>query len=168
MTIELILFCSVSSKEAVPGIKNKAAVVICNEKHLLIENEINRYAADHNVALSIDTIKFKRELDEVLVQIDVSEIDYDQIITHFLPQIISLIPKKESTEVVFKALELVEDEREDIVRNILSSVSSEKKQALLELFLDKYNLKLCDFINSVMNQNGITAKIKEINVVSEE
>lgn len=150
------------------GVKNKVAVGICNEKHLLIEKETNRFIADNNVKLSVNNVGFKKELNEVLVQIDVSEIDYDQIIINFLPQIVSLIPKKDSTEIVFKALDIVKDERETIVRNILSSVSSEKKQELLELFLTQYNSKLCDLINSAMYKNSIIAKINEVTVVNEE
>lgn len=72
---------------------------------------------------------------------------YDQIIIQSLPQIISWI-QKDNTTVLFRVLEMSEDERETWLKNVLSSLSSEQKQEIIKWLFELNNLNLCDLPNT--------------------
>lgn len=72
---------------------------------------------------------------------------YDQIIIQSLPQIISWI-QKDNTTVLFRVLEMSEDERETWLKNVLSSLSSEQKQEIIKWLLEMNNSNLCDLLNT--------------------
>lgn len=72
---------------------------------------------------------------------------YDQIIIQSLPQIISWI-QKDNTTVLFRVLEMSEDERETWLKNVLSSLSSEQKQEIIKWLFELNNLNLCDLLNT--------------------
>lgn len=81
-----------------------------------------------------------------------------------LPKIIEQIPSNEKTEAIIKALDIVGDDRDGLVKGILQSLSDEKKEELTAHFVNSYSKELCDLLNKLISKNGIAAEITDINI----
>ena len=147
------------------GLKDKAAVKFCNGRKSVIVNATNQILMKQKIKLKANDMFFSQEENQVKVQIDISEIDYEQIVIRFLPQIIDVIPKIDSTEPFIDALDLLKEEREDIVKALLGGLSNEKKEKLVKLFTNSYQKEICTFINKLINENGVKAEISELIVL---
>lgn len=79
-------------------------------------------------------------------------------------QLISIIPENEKTAAIIKALDLIKDEREQIVRGVLAALDDSKKEELLKLFVNAYSDKLCGLINNLLKQNNIIATVEDFEI----
>ena len=139
--------------------KNKVAVSLCNKNKEMLIKEINVFLADNHINATVVALQTKHENEYVIIQAKVIQVDYEKIILHYLPDIISLIPKDENTEVFLKALQLIKDEREQMISAMLSSMDEAKKDEVLKLFVNAYRDDLCVALNELLAENNIVATV---------
>ena len=155
----------IKSTELLPkSFINKVAIGLCNKNNELLASEINNIMEKNNINASVNDIFMKQEMEKVIIQACVSNVDYEEIIIHFMPQLISIIPENEKTAVILKALELLNNEREQMVRGILLSMNDAKKEEVVKLFVNAYSDKLCGLINNLMSKNDIIAAVEYLQI----
>ena len=137
---------------------------MCNKNREMLVGEINNILVKNQISLTLVDLYMKKEMDQVIVQASISKVDYDDMIIHFLPQLISIIPENEKTAAIIKALDLIKDEREQMVRGVLAALDDSKKEELLKHFVSAYNDKLCGLINNLLKQNNIIATIEDLEI----
>lgn len=144
--------------------KNKVAVSLCNKNKEMLIKEINHFLEDNHIKATVVGLQTKHENEHVLIQAKIIQVDYEKIVLHYLPDIISLIPNDENTEVFLRALQLLENEREQMISAMLSSMSEAKKDEILKLFVNAYRDELCIAINELLADNDIVVTVDELKI----
>lgn len=147
------------------GIKDAMVIKLCNQHRNTIISKLNDLLSDKEIELEVRNVILEGGAKKMKIQLEVDNINYEQIIIKFLPQIIELIPQNEKTKVFTDALDIIHDERENIVKSLLQSINDEKKEALLKLFAANYKQEISTMLNKLISDNNITAEISDINIL---
>ncbi len=129
-----------------------------------ITAQINKKLSDNEIELEIKDAVIEGSSKLMKIQLDVDNVNYNQIIVKFLPQIIGLIPKNEKTTVFTDALDIVGDKLEAMVNDLLDNIDCEQKEQLLRLFVNHFSPKISSLLNKLIADNGITAEIDGISI----
>ncbi|MGN0502685.1 MAG: hypothetical protein ACI4HN_07140 [Ruminococcus sp.] len=130
-----------------------------------ITAQINKKLSDNEIELEIKDAVIEGGSKLMKIQLDVDNVNYNQIIVKFLPQIIGLIPKNDKTTVFTDALDIVGDRLDVMVNDLLDNLDCEQKEQLLRLFVNHFNPKISSILNKLIANNGITAEIDGISVL---
>lgn len=129
-----------------------------------IISQINKMLSDKEIELEIKDAVIEGSSKLMKIQLDVDNVNYNQIIVKFLPQIIGLIPKNDKTTVFTDALDIVGDKLDMMVNDLLDNLDCEQKEQLLRLFVNHFSSKISSILNKLIADNGITAEINGINI----
>ena len=130
-----------------------------------IISQINKKLTDNEIELEIKDAVIEGSSKLMKIQLDVDNVNYNQIIVKFLPQIIGLIPKNEKTTVFTDALDIVGDKLNLMVNDLLDNLDDKQKEQLLRLFVNHYSPKISSILNKLIANNGITAEIDGISIL---
>lgn len=130
-----------------------------------ITAQINKKLSDNEIELEIKDAVIEGSSKLMKIQLDVDNVNYNQIILKFLPQIIGLIPKNEKTTVFTDALDIVGDKLDMMVNDLLDNLDCEQKEQLLRLFVNHFSPKISSILNKLITDNGITAEIDGISIL---
>lgn len=144
------------------SLKDKAAVNLCSKNKGNIISTLNGILDTHDIQAKADNAVFFQEDDNVVIQVEIAEINYEQVAVKFLPQILKAIPETEGTKPILSALDMIENERESIVRGALSALDDEKKEQLVKHFLTAYHEKITDVLNKLITDNQIAIHLNDI------
>ena len=129
-----------------------------------ITAQINKKLSDNEIELVIKDAVIEGSSKLMKIQLDVDNVNYNQIIVKFLPQIIGLIPKNDKTTVFTDALDIVGDKLDMMVNDLLDNLDDKQKEQLLRLFVNHFSPKISSLLNKLIADNGITAEINGINI----
>ena len=129
-----------------------------------ITAQINKKLSDNEIELEIKDAVIEGNSKLMKIQLDVDNVNYNQIIVKFLPQIIGLIPKNDKTTVFTDALDIVGDKLDMMVNDLLDNLDCEQKEQLLRLFVNHFSPKISSILNKLIADNGITAEIDGISI----
>ena len=129
-----------------------------------ITAQINKKLSDNEIELEIKDAVIEESSKLMKIQLDVDNVNYNQIIVKFLPQIIGLIPKNDKTTVFTDALDIVGDKLDMMVNDLLDNLDDKQKEQLLRLFVNHFSPKISSILNKLIADNGITAEIDGINI----
>lgn len=129
-----------------------------------ITAQINKKLSDNEIELEIKDAVIEGSSKLMKIQLDVDNVNYNQIIVKFLPQIIGLIPKNDKTTVFTDALDIVGDKLDMMVNDLLDKLDCEQKEQLLRLFVNHFSPKISSILNKLIADNGITAEINGISI----
>ena len=130
-----------------------------------IISQINKMLSDKEIELVIKDAVIEGSSKLMQIQFDVDNVNYNQIIVKFLPQIIGLIPKNDKTTVFTDALDIVGDKLDVMVNDLLDNLDDKQKEQLLRLFVNHFSPKISSILNKLIASNGITAEIDGISVL---
>ena len=130
-----------------------------------ITAQINKKLSDNEIELEIKDAVIEGSSKLMKIQLDVDNVNYNQIIVKFLPQIVGLIPKNDKTTVFTDALDIVGDKLEAMVNDLLDNLDCEQKEQLLRLFVNHFSQKISAILNKLIADNGITAEINGISIL---
>ena len=130
-----------------------------------ITAQINKKLSDNEIELEIKDAVIEGSSKLMKIQLDVDNVNYNQIIVKFLPQIIGLIPKNDKTTVFTDALDSVGDKLDMMVNDLLDNLDCEQKEQLLRLFVNHFSPKISSILNKLIADNGITAEINGISIL---
>lgn len=130
-----------------------------------IISQINKMLSDNEIELVIKDAVIEGSSKLMKIQLDVDNVNYNQIIVKFLPQIIELIPKNDKTTVFTDALGIVSDKLDVMVNDLLDNLDDKQKEQLLRLFVNHFSPKISSILNKLIASNGITAEIDGISVL---
>lgn len=130
-----------------------------------IISQINKMLSDKEIELVIKDAVIEGSSKLMQIQLDVDNVNYNQIIVKFLPQIIGLIPKNDKTTVFTDALDIVGDKLAVMVNDLLDNLDDKQKEQLLRLFVNHFSPKISSILNKLIASNGITAEIDGISVL---
>ena len=130
-----------------------------------IISQINKMLSDNEIELVIKDAVIEGNSKLMKIQLDVDNVNYNQIIVKFLPQIIELIPKNEKTTVFTDALDIVGDKLDEMVNDLLDNLDDKQKEQLLRLFVNHFSPKISSILNKLIASNDITAEINGISVL---
>ena len=130
-----------------------------------IISQINKMLSDKEIELVIKDAVIEGSSKLMKIQLDVDNVNYNQIIVKFLPQIIGLIPKNDKTTVFTDALDIVGDKLDVMVNDLLDNLDDKQKEQLLRLFVNHFSPKISSILNKLIASNGITAEIDGISVL---
>lgn len=130
-----------------------------------IISQINKMLSDKEIELVIKDAVIEGSSKLMQIQLDVDNVNYNQIIIKFLPQIIGLIPKNDKTTVFTDALDIVGDKLDVMVNDLLDNLDDKQKEQLLRLFVNHFSPKISSILNKLIASNGITAEIDGISVL---
>lgn len=130
-----------------------------------ITAQINKKLTDNEIELEIKDAVIERSSKLMKIQLDVDNVNYNQIIVKFLPQIIGLIPKNDKTTVFTDALDIVGDKLDVMVNDLLDNLDAKQKEQLLRLFVNHYSPKISSILNKLIANNAITAEIDSISIL---
>lgn len=130
-----------------------------------IISQINKMLSDKEIELVIKDAVIEGSSKLMQIQLDVDNVNYNQIIVKFLPQIIGLIPKNDKTTVFTDALDIVGDKLDVMVNDLLDNLDDKQKEQLLRLFVNHFSPKISSILNKLIASNGITAEIDGISVL---
>ena len=130
-----------------------------------ITAQINKKLSDNEIELEIKDAFIEGSSKLMKIQLDVDNVNYNQIIVKFLPQIIGLIPKNDKTTVFTDALDIVGDKLDVMVNDLLDNLDDKQKEQLLRLFVNHFSPKISSILNKLIASNGITAEIDGISVL---
>lgn len=129
-----------------------------------IISQINKMLSDNEIELEIKDAVIEGSSKLMKIQLDFDNVNYNQIIVKFLPQIIGLIPKNDKTTVFTDALDIVGDKLDMMVNDLLDNLDDKQKEQLLRLFVNHFSPKISSILNKLIADNGITAEIDGINI----
>ena len=130
-----------------------------------ITAQINKKLSDNEIELEIKDAVIEGSSKLMKIQLDVDNVNYNQIIVKFLPQIIGLIPKNDKTTVFTDALDIVGDKLDMMVNDLLDNLDDKQKEQLLRLFVNHFSPKISSILNKLIADNGITAEINGISIL---
>lgn len=152
-----MIFLSQSMRDAM-------IVKVCNQSKDNIIMQINRSLSDNGLGIELDDLSFAGGERLMNISADVAEVNYESVALKLLPKIIEQVPCNEKTEAILKALDIVGDDRDELVKGILQSLGDEKKEELTAHFVNSYSKEMCDLLNKLISKNGIAAEITDINI----
>lgn len=152
-----MIFLSQSMRDAM-------IIKVCNQSKDNIIMQINRSLSDNGMGIELGDISFAGGERLMNISADVAEVNYESVALKLMPKIIEQVPSNEKTEAIIKALDIVGDDRDELVKGILQSLSDEKKEELTAHFVNSYSKELCDLLNKLISKNGIAAEITDINI----
>ena len=129
-----------------------------------ITAQINKKLSDNEIELEIKDAVIEGSSKLMKIQLDVDNVNYNQIIVKFLPQIIGLIPKNDKTTVFTDALDIVGDRLDVMVNDLLDNLDDKQKEQLLRLFVNHFSPKISSILNKLIADDGITAEINGISI----
>jgi len=97
--------------------------------------------------MSIEGKNMESYCNDLKVSITLQDVKYTDIINDLIPMILDGIKRKESNEILFKALDVIGDDRDTVINSVLNSISDAKKEAIMFLIVEKYQEKLCKILN---------------------
>ena len=147
------------------SMKDAMLIKLFEQNQSAIIAQLNRLLSDKGIKLEITNAAIAGGSDLMKIRFDIDNVNYEEIIIKFLPQITELIPKNDNTSVFTETLGIVGDNLEAMVKALLDTLDDEKKEQLVKLFANRYSLNISSFLNKLIADNGITAEITEIKIL---
>lgn len=92
----------------------------------------------------------------------VSEIDYDQTIDRFLPDILKILQEDDGTNIIVrKAVGANPELAKKLIKTLVSAMSQSRKDALTVKFLNMKSESICRKLNSYTASSGLDLELTD-------
>lgn len=149
-------------------LKDRAVIRFVEHNKTSILNELNSLIQRKKIKANIRDICVSKCDCGINV---ISSVDgvWKDIAVLFLDNLLKIIPKKESTEVVFDVLDIIGDKKEAIAYSVIETLdNNEKTEALIVYFVRRYRNEICNAISNLLAAKNISTRVTDLSVEIEE
>ena len=129
-----------------------------------ITDKVNEYLVKYHITASVIINSVVKEDNTMKIVLEADAIDYKGIITHYLPQILDSVRKKDSQSILIQITDIIENDKAAVIGAVLDNLSDEKKEAIVKLLVNRYDRVICDKISEYLSDQNIAIKVSQIGI----
>lgn len=134
------------------------ATVLKITRDFLMQKNIRAEIAD--IQLQID--KSNDTINGITVKVE--SVNYQQVITALLPDIVNSLNNALNAEPIIKILDVIGDDRDEIICGALSPLDNARIEEIIKILVFAYQKELCTNANRALSEKQIPVRISKIDV----
>ena len=129
-----------------------------------ITDKVNEYLVKYHITASVIINSIVKEENTMKIVLEADAIDYKGIITHYLPQILDSVRKKDSQSILIQITDIIKNDKAAVIGAVLDNLSDEKKEAIVKLLVNRYHSTICEKISKYLADQNIAIQVSQIGI----